>query len=1806
MAVNVKCTNPECGAVFEVEHADVGQTVVCPECGRDVEIRAEFGAEFEISTIREPEEGDKVWHPARQQCPNCGAVLGVRDAFCPECGADIRTGAVVQVGEAKRKFDFTPFLVGGGVVLALGILVVLVVFAVKLIGQRKQEAQQPAQPAVAQPVVRVEAPVEQQVVIPQFEMPQGLLDQLAAQEQEEQKVVAAYLERLKETLKRVRTAQPDEMARSWAELYAYCLDNGLQGEAEQCWYQAARLRPSSPEVNAALGRTEVFDGTPVTPEQKRFLEGLRTSLRVVNQNPDLGNHTVRIPGAGQAPLPLGGVVRFHPEPGNVTVEVVRADEPDTVEQDFSLAVRPGLDYVVELRSPLTVSQLPFSPLANIYTAVEGGQDVEGVKVERNAQGSILSAEAGQVRLAGTEDRPLAMQFGTRGGDLTVGGTMTIGDPYGDEGQQGFYGSPRTPLRLAVDDTSKTVGLLSGTYYKLRVDLAAGLWGALGTAEGDFASEWARRKLTVGVERVYQENAQAEAEGRLRGEWEAQARTVDSLTEFRQSVDEARAQQEEASRQPDYRDRVRTLGLQDRQQYLYLNWPQFRSALAGLTEGSYQDILGQLQSMGQMAEAPAGGQERRGPGTGGPRGGSGPTGVPRGAMRPTGPGAGAGYAQQTAVRMPPSPLHPVPVVLDGDARLYALMKILPLLPDRVALAQVKENEARLGGEAWTAAIVSLEVIGTPEVVGYLGQLSQVAPTTDVVTAALLSLGAIGTPDALEYCDSPAVLPAVRTASMAAKAIAGDPEALEELPGFLGSADVKTKAMFLDFVCGMDTPATVLALSHVTDAYSDAKSQPIIAAALARIGGRAAMAELARLMAKSNEASPEVLADVDRQEALLLIRPLGLVVGSGKGGKEAAELLAQIQSEPALAFLKAGMLNSSNKDALRALLERRSAEALETAASGAHLAEIELLKDLQDAWFEQDEETGSTAWRAGIDSGRAASFLQAVVAQGGDAKVKIAAAAMLQEAGQHAGVEVLAALAREVKPKGAVAPDVRRQRMGPQMGPPPGVQMGPPPGTPFGPPGAGQQAGEYTPEGFQLPVGEPIVPEGFQLDEKPQLYALGLLMQTGGEEAAAQLRGLADGYASLEFKTAAMRALGATGQESALAFLRQKATVRKQEYADVADVVAEIQERLAALQGLGAGRDAAFLPQLYDVLHEEPPRHDAILKLKGDYEDLSAWWQVQLWMGACDCLSEVCRHRQLIELTADSQLQKQMARRLMDLIEEPGAQRPSVAEAREELKAEAVRAFGRCASLYDESEALVLKRLAMSLRAAPQEQGGAQGRLGPGPTAGPRVTGGSRPTGGPRPTGGARPRRGRRGEPEIGSLKAALRDALVHMAVRGEGLAVLDEMPGILPAPERVDSGWNDLVEELAEAPTPEYFQLMDQAFDTLNWETRRTVLGLSTGRPAAYGAEYARFVAKMIKEPVAEDEELEREEAPEAAPTGPPAGGLPPEAIQAQEAARRAAQAAAQAGTAAAAPAWAARPTITTEEAGPAGAAYKRKGPHYKRPWSYSLGDLPQKVRYARRRWSLVELLFQSSSIALAAALEEEQLVDFQELGPAIGAMYAEQTPAAHAEMIGKLGQMLAPTEEAAAATPIGPGFAAAPTPGEAGVTRPKVASAKTKRTAVAALRRLGGEDAVAALFTGLVGPPVRQETSAGFPGRPGMVVGPPAWATAPRAGFGAAGGAAQASTAVFIARALGSLGQADLLRQALNAPGYQFFLRDSTTVQEAALEGMAYLPAEHGPVELLRGLLMQARTFELRKAVADAILTAIRFVGASREETSAS
>lgn len=94
MAKSITCSNPKCRTAIRAEGREVGDRIPCPKCGTVNQVLADFGTAFEIPELHAA--GQKVSHPARLVCTNCGAVLGVRAAVCPKCGGDVRTGKTIM------------------------------------------------------------------------------------------------------------------------------------------------------------------------------------------------------------------------------------------------------------------------------------------------------------------------------------------------------------------------------------------------------------------------------------------------------------------------------------------------------------------------------------------------------------------------------------------------------------------------------------------------------------------------------------------------------------------------------------------------------------------------------------------------------------------------------------------------------------------------------------------------------------------------------------------------------------------------------------------------------------------------------------------------------------------------------------------------------------------------------------------------------------------------------------------------------------------------------------------------------------------------------------------------------------------------------------------------------------------------------------------------------------------------------------------------------------------------------------------------------------------------------------------------------------------------------------------------------------------------------------------------------------------------------------------------------------------------------------------------------------------------------
>ena len=207
------------------------------------------------------------------------------------------------------------------------------------------------------------------------------------------------------------------------------------------------------------------------------------------------------------------------------------------------------------------------------------------------------------------------------------------------------------------------------------------------------------------------------------------------------------------------------------------------------------------------------------------------------------------------------------------------------------------------------------------------------------------------------------------------------------------------MALGYVAQTDSPATLLALSAAIDACSDAQDRAKIAASLARIGGHAAMAELARLMKADANLFPDLLAAIEPNEAALLVRLIGTAVAGGQAGPQTVDFLMNKGGEAGRAFLRVAAVNHGSAPVLTALLKEGSPDSVRVLTEAVHNIGPELLEDLRKRWYTVGRAPGQWAWKQSVDTRAAKEFLRAVFEKGKSPKVQLCAAWMMTELGER---------------------------------------------------------------------------------------------------------------------------------------------------------------------------------------------------------------------------------------------------------------------------------------------------------------------------------------------------------------------------------------------------------------------------------------------------------------------------------------------------------------------------------------------------------------------------------------------------------------------------------------------------------------------------------------------------------------------------------------------------------------------------------------------------------------------------------------
>ncbi len=1170
MPIEARCQNPECGVVLTLQGELAGKKVRCPKCGATIQVPAVESAPAQAPAPKARARRDSAAATAgpaaaggAATCPKCGAALKPGVTFCSKCGA--RLGARPTPRKAPR-----PLRVGSpakGLFVALGVAVLLAGGAVGALfllrGERgKGAGEQPEPPPerlVEAPRVgpppRGEAPArakkERRKSKPS-EFSEGL-ERLAAEAGKTRETIAAYFERLGEVAASSKGGSREQIAERWANLYVWCKEEGLHSEAEMCWLKAVRLAPQERQTNAMLGRTATFAGLPVEPEQKAFLDGIGSWLRVVNRHPGMEHLQVGLEGGEMQPLLPSESWDVRVRPGSVELVVKPAQGANARMGRITLMAEHGRRLIVSVLSEDLLPTVSSRGLRILYDALgtwrkyrnpehpwpderlremgwqrieNGWQLSSGKEVLRfGTDGpyrlrSITLARRGRQRrktlaqLSAMSETPLdktPLDISLDQGRYRIVGELLALDRDGQKVT--VAGTAERPLMLEVPRDSNWAQVRSGNMegltlgaaefeaqrgiafsYELLDEPVEAVERIMAALSEEYARSAEVRRLGRHHEGMLTEIKDLEARGELLGSWHSDRHLWEGIEpECRREWQRGRWQGQ-ARALPPYARRLALLEVPDPQAYLYLEWPRFRRALA-------------------LVVGPAAREVR-----------------------------------------------------EHDVRLC----LLPLMSEQDAVSVLRDRWGSLKHRKQRDALQHLRFMcGTP-VIEFLAEIALICEAEDVRMATCLVLGDIGTPDALELCRIPTLKPRLRGAVLAALAGAGDQETVGSLSETLAEALPKVRTAFLPSLLKMRSPTVLPALSRVIHLYKKGKARAKIAEGLGEFGGHAAASLLARLIEEQDVPYAEAVGRFRPEEMTLLIEPLGKILRSGSAGSaEAALLLGETRAELAVPLLSAAALEDRQPYAALALAVHGSAQTLERAARAAELIGVEELEIIRDLWRkgeEVEQEDGPWEWHPDIDRRAAAEFLQAVLRESKRLDAKMKAAKLLVEVGEKPELEGLLAVVSMAVPE--EKPEAERA----------GV-----PG-PSGRWGAGDRPGR--PGGMEGPFGPAPLTAEQRLELR--MEAVELLEKVTTPEIAAELRKLAETAKSAEIRFGALQLLARLADEENLAYLQELAVRPPGKYADLEAALNHTRSRIAAVTGLVAAGHPEAVSKLHELWFEPEPQ------------------------------------------------------------------------------------------------------------------------------------------------------------------------------------------------------------------------------------------------------------------------------------------------------------------------------------------------------------------------------------------------------------------------------------------------------------------------------------------------------------------------------------------------------------------------------------------------------------------------------------------
>ncbi len=173
----------------------------------------------------------------------------------------------------------------------------------------------------------------------------------------------------------------------------------------------------------------------------------------------------------------------------------------------------------------------------------------------------------------------------------------------------------------------------------------------------------------------------------------------------------------------------------------------------------------------------------------------------------------------------------------------------------------------------------------------------------------------------------------------------------------------------------------------------------------------MRELSRLIAKTNQIYADQLGSVRPDETPCCWCARWAPPWPARPSRMPTpwRLLTKDGSQASICFLLSSAINSGDRQSLPALCDMGSAASLEAAAQLVGKLDLAALTDLRERWLTRNADGSGWDWKPGVDSGAARVFLDKAFTDGADAKVRIAAATMLSEAGRPVPVDKLLAFA-----------------------------------------------------------------------------------------------------------------------------------------------------------------------------------------------------------------------------------------------------------------------------------------------------------------------------------------------------------------------------------------------------------------------------------------------------------------------------------------------------------------------------------------------------------------------------------------------------------------------------------------------------------------------------------------------------------------------------------------------------------------------------------------------------------------------------